>query len=154
MVDSTGNRVLDPAKSHLIESEKDFDRNPGMQRRLKVQRGFYNSKARGARSLNEIFDGQHLRYKAVNLLDRLIGAKKKEPICSRCKRVCWRGIYMQLFYHCHHKDSDPKNNALANLEILCPNCHVSEHRSENAEATLPKIASKNKNKNKNDPKIQ
>ena len=23
----------------------------------------------------------------------------------------------------HHKDGDPRNNALANLALLCPNCH-------------------------------
>lgn len=27
----------------------------------------------------------------------------------------------------HHKDRDRKNNALSNLEVLCPNCHSLEH---------------------------
>lgn len=27
----------------------------------------------------------------------------------------------------HHKDRNRKNNALANLEVLCPNCHSIEH---------------------------
>lgn len=31
----------------------------------------------------------------------------------------------------HHKDRDRTNNALSNLEILCPNCHALEHYSEN-----------------------
>lgn len=28
----------------------------------------------------------------------------------------------------HHKDHDHQNNSLANLELLCPNCHAIEHR--------------------------
>ena len=27
----------------------------------------------------------------------------------------------------HHKDRDTSNNTIENLEILCPNCHASEH---------------------------
>lgn len=30
----------------------------------------------------------------------------------------------------HHSDRDRRNNALSNLEILCPNCHAIEHLSE------------------------
>ena len=28
----------------------------------------------------------------------------------------------------HHKDCDHSNNAISNLEILCPTCHVTKHR--------------------------
>jgi 5-methylcytosine-specific restriction endonuclease McrA len=30
----------------------------------------------------------------------------------------------------HHRDRDRSNNALSNLEVLCPNCHSIEHMAE------------------------
>jgi hypothetical protein len=30
----------------------------------------------------------------------------------------------------HHKDRDRDNNDLANLKVLCPNCHAIEHMAE------------------------
>jgi len=29
--------------------------------------------------------------------------------------------------HIHHKDQNPKNNKLTNLQVLCPNCHSNAH---------------------------
>jgi 5-methylcytosine-specific restriction endonuclease McrA len=45
-----------------------------------------------------------------------------EPRCQRCQRTTWlrRPIPLEL----HHRDGDRWNNALANLELLCPNCHA------------------------------
>ncbi len=31
----------------------------------------------------------------------------------------------------HHKDRNPSNNRLDNLEVLCPNCHYREHGTGN-----------------------
>lgn len=41
--------------------------------------------------------------------------------CERCKLNEWldKPINLEL----HHKDGDRSNNALENLELLCPNCH-------------------------------
>lgn len=33
----------------------------------------------------------------------------------------------------HHKDRNRKNNTLENLEILCPNCHATEHFGHSVE---------------------
>jgi 5-methylcytosine-specific restriction endonuclease McrA len=29
--------------------------------------------------------------------------------------------------HIHHRDGNPKNNKLSNLQVLCPNCHSKIH---------------------------
>jgi hypothetical protein len=48
------------------------------------------------------------------------GIKKNK--CEICGIEEWNGkpLNMQL----HHIDVDPTNNALENLQILCPNCHA------------------------------
>ncbi len=43
---------------------------------------------------------------------------------KQCER-CDYSIYQVL--QVHHKDRNRTNNTLINLEILCPNCHASEH---------------------------
>jgi 5-methylcytosine-specific restriction endonuclease McrA len=45
--------------------------------------------------------------------------------CERCGYDDKPGI-LQV----HHKDRDRENNALSNLEVLCPNCHAEEHLEE------------------------
>lgn len=40
--------------------------------------------------------------------------------CERCGSP--RGL------HVHHKDNNPFNNELSNLERLCPSCHLKHHR--------------------------
>ena len=40
----------------------------------------------------------------------------------------------------HHKDRDRTNNDLANLELICPNCHYEEHLLEKSWLRrIPKI---------------
>jgi endogenous inhibitor of DNA gyrase (YacG/DUF329 family) len=48
--------------------------------------------------------------------------KKSFPYCQRCG---WRDEPVVL--HVHHKDRNRLNQAIANLEVLCPNCHCTEH---------------------------
>lgn len=53
---------------------------------------------------------------------RVIAARG--PECERChfKKV--------EILHVHHKNRDRTNNSLENLELLCPNCHYTEHYLE------------------------
>lgn len=41
--------------------------------------------------------------------------------CERC------GYNKKEILNVHHKDRNHDNNDLANLELLCPNCHAEEH---------------------------
>lgn len=49
------------------------------------------------------------------------------PTCERC------GYNKVEILQIHHKDRDRQNNALDNLELICPNCHYEEHYGEVAE---------------------
>lgn len=56
-----------------------------------------------------------------NLRLRLINEGIKEERCEECLNREWRGKPIKL--HLHHKDGNDRNNALENLQVLCPNCH-------------------------------
>jgi hypothetical protein len=41
----------------------------------------------------------------------------QDGVCARC------GNSLEHGFHRHHKDGNPANNSLDNLELLCPECH-------------------------------
>ena len=45
-----------------------------------------------------------------------------KPACANCKRTTWLKQPMPL--ELDHIDGNPRNNQLANLRLLCPNCHA------------------------------
>lgn len=53
---------------------------------------------------------------------RLIKEGYLEEACSTCGREDWNSktIPLQL----SHKNGNPNDNSLRNLELLCPNCHA------------------------------
>jgi 5-methylcytosine-specific restriction endonuclease McrA/biotin operon repressor len=71
--------------------------------------------------LDELLVRGRLQTSRTHLKQRLIAAGLKENRCERCGITEWQGepLNMQL----HHKDGDPTNNELENLELLCGNCH-------------------------------
>ncbi len=56
-----------------------------------------------------------------HLKARLIGEGLKQNRCERCGITQWRGQSLTLALH--HINGVRDDNRLANLEILCPNCH-------------------------------
>lgn len=72
--------------------------------------------------LDEILSGLHPRYQTAKLKARLLKENVKSGDCERCGLPpVWNGekLTMQL----DHKDGDCSNHLLANLWIICPNCH-------------------------------
>jgi hypothetical protein len=55
----------------------------------------------------------------------------REYRCQCCGLSHWMGNLILL--HIHHKDEDPTNNTIDNLEYLCPNCHGTFHHPNLAE---------------------
>lgn len=56
-----------------------------------------------------------------HLKSRLIKEGLKRNRCERCGLVAWRGRPLSM--DLHHVNGDRHDNRLANLELLCPNCH-------------------------------
>jgi 5-methylcytosine-specific restriction protein A len=50
----------------------------------------------------------------------------KRKMLDQCER-CGYKEHTEIL-GVHHKDRNPRNNALENLEVLCPMCHSLEHR--------------------------
>jgi 5-methylcytosine-specific restriction endonuclease McrA len=46
-------------------------------------------------------------------------------LIKECERCGYNEVAAVLGVH--HKDRNRKNNAIENLEVLCPNCHSIEH---------------------------
>ena len=71
--------------------------------------------------LEEILQGLHPYYQTFKLKNRLIQEGIKENKCDKCHIKEWQGkpLNMQL----EHKDGNPHNHKLENLEFLCPNCN-------------------------------
>ena len=59
---------------------------------------------------------------------RELAARRLPPICNRCGYDKHPEIL-----EVHHKDRNRKNNALENLERVCPNCHTLEHNGNGGE---------------------
>lgn len=75
--------------------------------------------------LNEYFVKSDKKKSSSNVKNRLINNGLKEYKCEQCGINEWneKRIVIEL----HHKDGDPTNNVLSNLELLCPNCHSQTH---------------------------
>ena len=60
--------------------------------------------------------------KPWKILDVLVQTGYKEYKCECCGISDWNNkpIRLQL----HHKNGNPTDNSLDNLEVLCPNCHT------------------------------
>jgi 5-methylcytosine-specific restriction endonuclease McrA len=56
------------------------------------------------------------------LRDRLIASGLKQAKCEECDLTEWRGKPPPL--QVEHIDGDHLNNEIANLKILCANCHM------------------------------
>lgn len=53
---------------------------------------------------------------------KLFQHRYKEKRCEQCKLTEW--LSKEIPLELHHIDGNGKNNALENLQMLCPNCHA------------------------------
>jgi hypothetical protein len=72
---------------------------------------------------------QYLRNQPKNKVKWYLGLKKRlvEARGNECQ-IC--GYCKHDILQIHHKDKDRTNNSLANLELVCPNCHAETHYRE------------------------
>jgi len=61
------------------------------------------------------------RTSRYNLKLRLIAEGLKRHACEECGISEWQGNRLSL--DLHHRNGDPADNRLENLNLLCPNCH-------------------------------
>lgn len=54
---------------------------------------------------------------------------RRRGLIRRCEECGYDEVPAILVVH--HRDRDRTNNILANLAVLCPNCHALEHLNEN-----------------------
>jgi 5-methylcytosine-specific restriction endonuclease McrA len=73
------------------------------------------------RDLQVYLDNQ-IPIPSSRLRKRLIEEGLKKAQCEKCKRKTWLGQPIPL--ELDHIDGDHANNHLANLQVLCPNCHA------------------------------
>lgn len=70
--------------------------------------------------LDKYFNNE-TKISSSSLKKRLFDCGIKAKKCENCNLDSWLGGHIPL--ELHHIDGVPLNNALDNLQILCPNCH-------------------------------
>jgi len=74
--------------------------------------------------IEDYFNGLR-KIRSNPLKNRILKENIKEWKCEKCQNTEWLGQKIPL--ELHHIDSNPKNNRLENLKLVCPNCHYREH---------------------------
>jgi hypothetical protein len=72
--------------------------------------------------LEEILTRESNYTSSGRLRKRLLRSGMKAALCEICGLREWRSQPIQL--ELDHIDGDRSNNTLANLRMLCPNCHA------------------------------
>ena len=84
-----------------------------------------------ATPLEEILNGKYPHYQSYKLKHRLFEQGVKTNSCEECGIEQWNN--KPISCELDHIDGNSRNHRLANLRILCPNCHsfTSTYRGKN-----------------------
>ncbi len=82
----------------------------------------HRGKKFGPRSRLEDYLANRRPIQSFKLKNRLLAEGILRWQCRSCKLTTWLGKPIPL--ELEHKDGNPRNNSLENLELLCPNCHT------------------------------
>ncbi len=85
-----------------------------------VKRGDVVARAR-AIPINELLVAGRVSTSRYSLKLRLLANGLKRARCEECGLAEWHGSPLSLALH--HVNGDRHDNRLANLQLLCPNCH-------------------------------
>ncbi len=84
--------------------------------------GFSKTPSKTPVPLKEIFNGSHLTYQSHKLKKRLLKEGIKQHQCESCGLSEWLSNPIPL--EMHHVNGVSTDNALENIQLLCPNCHA------------------------------
>ena len=107
--------------SKLIEMGIDYKGNPS-HKGEHIEKSYIPAKE---------YLGTDKTISSYKLKIKLLKEGIKDCQCERCGNSLWLGEQIPL--ELHHKDGNPFNNNLDNLELLCPNCHsfTENYRAKN-----------------------
>lgn len=85
-------------------------------------RGMKKKPSKESIPMIDIFNGTHPTYQTHKIKNRLLNEGYKSHSCERCGLSEWmlKPIPLEL----HHKNGIGTDYSLANIELLCPNCHA------------------------------
>ena len=89
-----------------------------------IAKGFDTTHFTGQGWNKNNFDYSRFRYgnniKSADAVAAIIALRGHR--CEKCLNELWQDVSIPL--EVHHLDGDRLNNDLANLQLLCPNCHA------------------------------
>ena len=116
-------KLINTPNVSCAQCEKEFYKNASDQKNSRSGLFFCCRKCKDeAQRIGGIREIMSDHYGTAHANYRTLAFRELPNECNRCSFDSVTEI-LQV----HHKDCDRKNNTIENLEVLCPNCHTTEH---------------------------